>query len=213
MESNGWTRTTVKVGDVITGTGYQFADGQKIIRLESVVLASGKEIRVYGRYRPRPWHLDHPVTGVERFLKQAVALAVDNVRARRGRPFGAVLVKDGEVLATGVNEVAATNDPTAHAEMQAIRAACRRTGAVRLDGCVMFASGHPCPMCLTAMYLTGVRHVYCAFSLEAGTLRSLDREHLLGARRSSGAALGAGRVLACSRRRASLFDVAGAAGR
>jgi guanine deaminase len=108
------------------------------------------------------------VTGVEQFLKQAVALAVDNVRARRGRPFGAVLVKDGEVLATGVNEVAATNDPTAHAEMQAIRAACRQTGALRLDGCVMFASGHPCPMCLTAMYLTGVGHVYCAFSLEAG---------------------------------------------
>ena len=108
------------------------------------------------------------MTGVERFLKQAVALAVENVRERRGRPFGAVLVKDGAVLATGVNEVVATNDPTAHAEMQAIRAACRRTGAVRLDGCVMFASGHPCPMCLTAMYLTGVRHVYCAFSLEAG---------------------------------------------
>ena len=108
------------------------------------------------------------MTGVERFLQQAVALAVENVRARRGRPFGAVLVKDGAVLATGVNEVAATNDPTAHAEVQAIRAACRRTGVLRLDGCVMFASGHPCPMCLTAMYLTGIRHVYCAFSLEAG---------------------------------------------
>ena len=108
------------------------------------------------------------MTAVERFLKQAVALAVDNVRTRRARPFGALLVRDGEVVATGVNEVAATLDPTAHAEMQAIRAACRCTGALRLDGCVMFASGHPCPMCLTAMYLTGVRQVYCAFSLEAG---------------------------------------------
>ena len=108
------------------------------------------------------------MTDVERFLTQAVALAVDNVRARRARPFGAVLVRDGEVLATGVNEVAVTNDPTAHAEVQAIRAACRRIVALRLDGCVMFASGHPCPMCLTAMYLTGVRQVYCAFSLEAG---------------------------------------------
>jgi guanine deaminase len=108
------------------------------------------------------------VTDVERFLQQAVALAVDNVRARRGRPFGAVLVRDGAVLATGVNEVAATNDPTAHAELQAIRAACRRIATPRLDGCVMFASGHPCPMCLTALYLTGVHHVYCAFSLEAG---------------------------------------------
>ena len=105
---------------------------------------------------------------VERFLREAVALAAGNVRERRGRPFGAVLVKDGEVLATGVNEIAATGDPTAHAELQAIRAACRRTGAVRLDGCVVFASGHPCPMCLTAMYFTGIRQVYCAFSNETG---------------------------------------------
>jgi len=114
-----------------------------------------------------------------------------------------VLVKDGEVLATGVNEVAATNDPTAHAEVQAIRAACRRTGALRLDGCVMFASGHPCPMCLTAMYLTGhPSRLLRVFARGGRTLRSLDREHLLGARSGSGAALGAGRVLACSRRRA-----------
>ena len=105
---------------------------------------------------------------VQRFLSQAVALAGANVRERRGRPFGAVLVRDGQVLATGVNEVAMTGDPTAHAELQAIRSACRITGAVRLDGYVMFASGHPCPMCLTAMYLTGIRRVYCAFSNEAG---------------------------------------------
>jgi tRNA(Arg) A34 adenosine deaminase TadA len=105
---------------------------------------------------------------VERFLKQAVALAVENVRERHGRPFGAVLVKDGAVVATGVNDVLATGDPTAHAELQAIRAACGLTGDVRLDGCVMVASGHPCPMCLTAMYLTGIRSVYCAFSNETG---------------------------------------------
>jgi tRNA(Arg) A34 adenosine deaminase TadA len=105
---------------------------------------------------------------VQRFLRHAVALANENVRERHGRPFGAVLAKDGQVLATGVNEIAATGDPTAHAELQAIRAACRVTGAVRLFGCVMFASGHPCPMCLTAMYLTGIRDVYCAFSNEAG---------------------------------------------
>jgi tRNA(Arg) A34 adenosine deaminase TadA len=104
---------------------------------------------------------------VERFLGQAVALALENVRERRGRPFGAVLVKDGLLLATGVNEVLATNDPSAHAELQAIRAACRATGALRLDGCVIFASGHPCPMCLTAMYFTGVQTVHCAFSNES----------------------------------------------
>jgi tRNA(Arg) A34 adenosine deaminase TadA len=101
-------------------------------------------------------------------LRQAVALAAVNVRERRGRPFGAVLVRDDAVLATGVNDVIGTHDPTAHAELQAIRAACHQSGDVRLDGCIMFASGHPCPMCLSAMYLTGIRRVYCAFSNEMG---------------------------------------------
>lgn len=104
---------------------------------------------------------------VERFLRQAIDLAAANVTQRRGRPFGAVLVKDDRVIATGVNEVDATGDPTAHAELQAIRAASRVLAGPRLDGCVMYASGHPCPMCLSAMYLTGVSTVYCAFSLEA----------------------------------------------
>lgn len=102
---------------------------------------------------------------VHRFLTQAVDLALRNVVERRGRPFGAVLVKDGDALSTGVNEVLATGDPSAHAEMQAIRSACRRLGLVRLDGAVMVASGHPCPMCLAAMYLVGIREVLCALSL------------------------------------------------
>jgi tRNA(Arg) A34 adenosine deaminase TadA len=103
---------------------------------------------------------------VDRFLKQAVALALENVRHRRARPFGAVLVRDGQEIATGVNEIAITGDPTAHAELQAIRAASRATGELRFDNCAMFASGHPCPMCLAAMYLVGIRDVYCAFSLD-----------------------------------------------
>lgn len=103
----------------------------------------------------------------ERFLTEAVALALTNVRERRGRPFGAVLVREEQVVATGVNEVLATGDPTSHAELNAIRAACRLLGVTRLDGCVVYASGHPCPMCLAAMYLTGIRTVYCAFSNEA----------------------------------------------
>ena len=113
-----------------------------------------------------------------RFLEQAVALALANVRERRGRPFGAVLVKDGNVLATGVNDVLATGDPTAHAELQAIRAACKATGSVRLDGCVIYASGHPCPMCLTAMYLTGIDRVFCAFSNESAQAYGLSTSHV-----------------------------------
>ena len=97
------------------------------------------------------------------FLRQAIELALMNV-TRGGRPFGAVLVKDGEAIATGVNEMLDTGDPTAHAELQAVRAASRALGSLRLDGAAMYASGHPCPMCLAAMYLTGVQHVFCAYS-------------------------------------------------
>ena len=112
------------------------------------------------------------------FLKQAISLALHNVRVSAGRPFGAVLAKDGQVLATGVNEVVASGDPTAHAELQAIRAACKATGQVRLDGCVMYASGHPCPMCLTAMYLTGIGRVYCAFSNDSAQAYGLSTSHI-----------------------------------
>ena len=103
----------------------------------------------------------------QRFLCEAIELARDNVR-KGGRPFGAVLVKDGQVIATGVNEIAATGDPTTHAELQAIRVASRVLGSPRLDGCTIYASGHPCPMCLSAMHLTGIREVAFAYSNEEG---------------------------------------------
>jgi guanine deaminase len=103
----------------------------------------------------------------QRYLHMAVALAREN--ADRGeRPFGSVIVKDGEVIATGVNSVAATNDPTSHAEIEAIRAACRTLRTERLDGCVVYASGHPCPMCLSAMYLAGIDEGFYAHSIEDG---------------------------------------------
>jgi guanine deaminase len=119
-----------------------------------------------------------PSTDTDRFLKHAVALALANVRERGGRPFGAVLVKDGHVLATGVNEVLATGDPTAHAELQAIRAAAKTLGSVHLDDCVIYASGHPCPMCLSAMYLTGIERVFCAFSNESAQAYGLSTSHI-----------------------------------
>jgi tRNA(Arg) A34 adenosine deaminase TadA len=101
------------------------------------------------------------------FLCEAIDLARENVR-KGGRPFGAVLVKDGAIIARGVNEIHTTQDPTTHAELQAIRAASRALGGSRLDGCVIYASGHPCPMCLSAMYLTGIREVTYGYSNEDG---------------------------------------------
>lgn len=95
-------------------------------------------------------------------LREAVRLAHENVR-RGARPFGAVLAIDGEIIATGVNDVVHSNDPTLHAELAAVRMACRKLGRTDLGGSVMYASGHPCPMCLAAMVSTGVDAVYYAF--------------------------------------------------
>ena len=103
----------------------------------------------------------------ERFLRQAIELAHANI-AGGGRPFGAVVVKDGAAVATGVNEVVGTNDPTAHAEMVAIRAASRALGSASLDGCTIYASGQPCPMCMAALRVAGVRDVAYAYSAEDG---------------------------------------------
>ncbi|QFG35139.1 tRNA(Arg) A34 adenosine deaminase TadA [Paracoccus pantotrophus] len=102
-----------------------------------------------------------------RYLEQAVMLAHRNVQAG-GRPFGAVVVRGGEVLATGVNETVATHDPTAHAELVALRAAAQRLGSADLSGCAVYASGQPCPMCLAAMRLAGVAEVHFAYSNQDG---------------------------------------------
>ncbi|BDU17162.1 nucleoside deaminase [Lysobacter auxotrophicus] len=101
------------------------------------------------------------------FMREAIDLARANVAAG-GRPFGAVLVRDGEVLARAVNRIHETGDPTAHAELLAIRDAAQRSGSPRLDGAVIYASGHPCPMCLAAMHLCGVARAYYAYSNEDG---------------------------------------------
>lgn len=107
------------------------------------------------------------MSDAKRFLCEAIELARENVR-KGGRPFGAVLVKDGKVIATGVNEILETGDPTTHAELQAIRVASKVLGSPRLDGCTIYASGHPCPMCLSAMHLTGIREVAFTYSNEEG---------------------------------------------
>ncbi len=94
------------------------------------------------------------------WMRQAIALATKNVERGRGGPFGAVVVRDGEVIATGVNQVTANNDPTAHAEVMAIRAACQHLGDFRLEGCDLYTSCEPCPMCLAAIYWARCRAVF-----------------------------------------------------
>jgi tRNA(Arg) A34 adenosine deaminase TadA len=85
-------------------------------------------------------------------MRMAIALATENARSGAGGPFGAVVVHNGEVVATGVNKVTSTNDPTAHAEVVAIRAACKALDDFQLKGCVIYTSCEPCPMCLSAIY-------------------------------------------------------------
>lgn len=95
----------------------------------------------------------------EDFMRQAIDLAVENIK-NGGGPFGAVIVKDGAVVATGVNRVTANNDPTAHAEVSAIRAACTKLGTFDLSGCVIYTSCEPCPMCLGAIYWAHIDKIY-----------------------------------------------------
>ena len=94
------------------------------------------------------------------FMERAIALAVENVTSGRGGPFGAVIVKDGKVIATGVNRVTAANDPTAHAEVTAIRNACAALAAFQLEGCDVYTSCEPCPMCLAAIYWARCEAIY-----------------------------------------------------
>ncbi len=95
-----------------------------------------------------------------RFMEQAIQLATENVLSGRGGPFGAVIVKEGKVIATGANCVTATNDPTAHAEVTAIRNACQALGTYKLDGCEVYTSCEPCPMCLAAIYWSRCDAIY-----------------------------------------------------
>lgn len=114
------------------------------------------------------------------FMQQAIALATENVTSGRGGPFGAVIVKDGKVLATGVNRVTASNDPTAHAEMVAIRGACDALSSFRLDGCDVYTSCEPCPMCLAAIYWSRCRAIYFGNSAADAARIGFDDSFLYG---------------------------------
>ncbi|HEX3988067.1 MAG TPA: nucleoside deaminase [Verrucomicrobiae bacterium] len=97
------------------------------------------------------------------FIRAAIELAAERMRTREGGPFGAIITRGGEIIARGWNKVTSSNDPTAHAEITAIRAAAMALGSFRLDGCVLYASCEPCPMCLGAAYWARVdRLVFAA---------------------------------------------------
>lgn len=94
------------------------------------------------------------------FMARAIQLSIDNVRSGQGGPFGAVIVKDGSIVAEGTNRVTSSNDPTAHAEVVAIRAACDKLGSFELKGCELYASCEPCPMCLGAIYWARISRIF-----------------------------------------------------
>ena len=95
-------------------------------------------------------------------MQKAIRLSQQMMRAGKGGPFGAVVVRKGKVIATGHNQVTSTHDPTAHAEIVAIRAACKRLGTFELSDCDLYTSCEPCPMCLSAVYWARIKQIYFA---------------------------------------------------
>jgi len=95
-------------------------------------------------------------------MARAIQLSVENVNSGRGGPFAAVIVQNGKIVAEGVNSVTSSNDPTAHAEVMAIRQACQHLGTFMLKGCEIYTSCEPCPMCLGAIYWAHLGRIYFA---------------------------------------------------
>ena len=102
------------------------------------------------------------MTNEEKFMTEAIALSEKGSQSNEGGPFGCVVVKDNKIIGRGYNQVTSTNDPTAHAEVVAIREACKTLGTFQLDGCEIFTSCEPCPMCLGAIYWSRAAIIYYA---------------------------------------------------
>ena len=98
----------------------------------------------------------------KKFMREAIRLSIENIKNGNAGPFGTVIVKNGEIIASGVNKVTQSNDPTAHAEIVAIRNACEKMGSFQLDGCEIYCSCEPCPMCLGAIYWARPDRIYFA---------------------------------------------------
>ncbi|MCU1309969.1 MAG: tRNA-specific adenosine deaminase [Candidatus Angelobacter sp.] len=108
------------------------------------------------------------------FMAEAIALSLKNVREGNGGPFAAVIVKDGRIIARGLNRVTSTNDPTAHAEVVAIREACAALKSFQLTGCEIYSSCEPCPMCLAAIYWARPSKVFFGNSKEDAAAAGFD---------------------------------------
>src|SRR5689334_10397797 len=114
------------------------------------------------------------------FMQKTIQLAVENVKSGRGGPFGAMVVKDGQIIATGTNQVTSILDPTAHAEVVAIRKACQALGHFELTGCEIYCSCEPCPMCLGAIYWSRLAQVFFAASGAAAADAGFDDSFIKG---------------------------------
>lgn len=114
----------------------------------------------------------------EDFMREAIRLSVENIESGKGGPFAAVIVKDGKIIASGVNEVTSSNDPTAHAEVVAIRNACKTLNSFQLDGCEIYCSCEPCPMCLGAIYWARAAKIYFANTKEDAAAVDFDDQFI-----------------------------------
>lgn len=112
------------------------------------------------------------------FMKRAIELSRTNMLSDAGGPFGAVIVKDGKIVGEGWNKVTSTNDPTAHAEVEAIRDACKNLGTFELRGCVLYTSCEPCPMCLAATYWSRIDKIYFGNTRDDAAAVGFDDEFL-----------------------------------
>ncbi len=111
-------------------------------------------------------------------MKEAIRLSLANVEEGKGGPFGAVIVKDGKIIARGVNQVTSSNDPTAHAEVVAIRMACQSLNSFQLEGCEIYTSCEPCPMCLGAIYWARPDKLFYANSKEDAARIQFDDQFI-----------------------------------
>lgn len=113
-----------------------------------------------------------------KFMDEAIRLANQSIHDHQGGPFGAVIVKNNEIIGRGSNQVTRHNDPTAHAEIEAIRDACQHIQSYSLEGCTLYASSEPCPMCLSAIYWAHIDSVFYANSYEQATQIGFDDQFI-----------------------------------
>lgn len=114
----------------------------------------------------------------DRFMNEAIRLSIEKMQDKEGGPFGAVIVRNGKIIARGWNRVTSQNDPTAHAEIVAIRQACRHLKDFRLEGCALYVNCEPCPMCLAAAYWAGISTIYYAATREDAAAIGFADDHV-----------------------------------